>query len=413
MSRWLFAGFITTFLIINVIITHNAFTEPFPALNDFMSRWEGARSYWVDGLNPYGDEASLKIQERIYGRPVVEGEDPGYFAYPFYTVFLVWPLVYLPYSWASAIWMVLLEVCLVGALLLILDMLKWRPRPWLLVLLIGWTLVAYYPSRGLILGQPGLVVYFLEIVVLWALTKERSTLAGLALAVSTLKPQMSFLFVPFLLLWGIYTRRWRFVTASTVTMGVLLLASFILQPSWLHDWLQQVSIYTDYTALGSPVWIVTQYYLGLGSVGEWAINIVFYLLMFWAWYQLIIQRKIEHFLWTAALTLTVTHLVATRTATPHYVVFIFPFLFFLREISNKRVSGYLVALILIALLFIPWIHAIHTMQNKFEHPTVYLPVPFAMVILLCLTRHRWWKTTQEKAVNSQMDVPYSTILGKE
>jgi hypothetical protein len=412
MTRWLFAGFIIPFLIVNVIVTHIAFTEPFPALNDFMSRWEGARSFWVDGLNPYGNEASLNIQERIYGRPALESEDPGYFAYPFYTVFLVWPLVYLPYSWASAIWMVFLEVCLVGALLLILDLLRWRPRPWLLAILIIWTLLAYYPSRGLILGQPGLVVYFLEILTLWALVKKRDTLAGVALALSTIKPQMGFLFVPFLLLWGLYSRRWRFVFGTIVSLGILLVVSFILQPSWLSDWLQQIGIYTDYTALGSPVWIVMQYYLGLSTIGEWMINLAFYGLMIWTWKELFSRPKSERFLWTAAFTLTITHLVATRTATPHYVIFIFPFLFYLREIAqgNRRIGSYHVALILAVLLFIPWLHAIFTVQNKFEHPTVYLPVPFIMVILLWVTRHWWWKADSAVEITLHHNEPSSPTL---
>jgi hypothetical protein len=104
-----FAVVIGLVLIGMVILTHNNLTVLYPGHNDFMSRWEGARSYWVDGLNPYGDEASLNIQERIYGRAVVDDEDPGFFAYPFYTAFLVLPLVFTTYAWASAVWMVLLE----------------------------------------------------------------------------------------------------------------------------------------------------------------------------------------------------------------------------------------------------------------------------------------------------------------
>jgi hypothetical protein len=383
-------GFIV--VILDVVATHNTFTAPFPGLNDFMSRWEGARSYWIDGLNPYGEQASLNIQQRIYGRPVREGEDPGYFAYPFYTVFLVWPLVYIPYAWASAIWMVTLEICLIGALLLLLDVFQWRPQPWLLALLVIWTLIAYFPSRGLILGQPGLLVYFLEVVALWALVKERTTLAGIALAVSTIKPQMGFLFIPFLLLWGVYKRRWPFIGSFLLTFGILVGASFALQPSWLADWLNQVAVYTSYTALGSPVWIITQYYLGLGAAGEWAVNLIFYLLVVWSWYKLFIRRMDERFLWTAALTLTVTHLVATRTATPHYVVFMFPLVFYLGEIArrDRRSGSRLVAVILAALLVIPWLHALLTVQAKFEHPTVYLPAPFITLLLLWVTRHLWW-----------------------
>ncbi|MEP6988798.1 MAG: hypothetical protein ABI970_24565, partial [Chloroflexota bacterium] len=63
----------SVFFVGAVIVTHNMLTEPFPGHNDFMSRWEGARSFWIDHLNPYGDQASLNIQKRIYGRPVQVG----------------------------------------------------------------------------------------------------------------------------------------------------------------------------------------------------------------------------------------------------------------------------------------------------------------------------------------------------
>ena len=77
-------------LIVFVVITigtYNTFTKPFPGHNDFLSRWEGARSFWVDGLNPYGDEASLNIQRAIYGREVVAGEDPAFLPIPFIRFF--------------------------------------------------------------------------------------------------------------------------------------------------------------------------------------------------------------------------------------------------------------------------------------------------------------------------------------
>jgi hypothetical protein len=372
-----------------VVLTHNNLTQSYPGHNDFMSRWEGARSFWIDQLNPYGEQASLNIQERIYGRAVIEGEDPGYFAYPFYTLFLVGPLVYTSYAWASAIWMVVLEAGLIGALLLALNLFGYRPRPWLLGVFILWTLVFYYPARGLILGQPGLLVYFLQVLAIWALAKERDGLAGVALALSTIKPQMGFLIVPFLLLWGL--RRWRFLAAFAVSLGALLLVSFLMQPSWLTDWLGQVSLYTGYTALGSPVWIVAEYYLGLGAAGEWAVNLVFYGLTLWAWYTVLIRGQRERFLWAVMITLTVTHLVAPRTATPHYVVFILPLIFYFAEWIRRRRASLGVVLILLALLVLPWLHFLLTVEGEFEHASVYLPLPFAMMALLWLTRRWWWQ----------------------
>jgi hypothetical protein len=367
-----------------------------------MSRWEGARSYFVDGLNPYGDEASLNIQERIYGRAVVEGEDPGYFAYPFYTVFLVLPVVYTTYAWASAVWMVALEACLIAALFILFDLFQWKPKPWLLGLLLLWTLIFYYPARGLILGQPGLLVYFLEILTIWALFRRMDRVAGFALAISTLKPQMGFLIVPFLLLWALRMRRWRFLLAFGGLFAALMVISFLLQPTWLSDWLAQVRIYSSYTALGSPVWIITEYYLHLGPVGEWVVNLVFYAFMLWAWFQVVIQGRHERWLWACAVTLAITHLVAPRTATPHYAAFILPLVFYFAEWTrrNRKQGSLWVALTLMVLTVIPWVHFVATVEGEFEHPTVYLPLPFIIVALLWFTRRQWWQRAPEQVAAS-------------
>jgi len=375
----------------NVVATHNVLTAPYPGHNDFMSRWEGARSYWRDGLNPYGQAASANIQQRIYGRMAAEDEDPGYFAYPFYTVFILLPLVFTGYAWASAIWMVLLETCLIAATILLLDLYGWRPRPGLLGLVLLWTLGNYYAARGLLLGQPGLLVYGLHVLALWAFARRRDALAGAALALSTLKPQMGFLLIPFLLLVGLSLRRWRFLAAFAGASVVLVGLSFALVPTWLGDWLAQIEQYPSYTALGAPVWIVVRHYLGLGAAAEWVANAALWALLAWAWAMALWRGRGERLDWTVMLTLTVTHLSAVRTATPHFVVFTIPLLFYLRGLTLRQRNGArLAAAILLALLVVPWVHFVLTVEGEFEHPTLYLPVPFGMLVLLWLTRRQWW-----------------------
>ncbi len=389
--------------LLTILATYTSLTSPAPGHNDFMSRWEGARAYWQDGLNPYDAQASLQIQEAIYGRAALPSEDPGYFAYPFYTVLPLWPLVQVSYAWASAIWMVLLEAGLILALVLLLNHVGWRPAPVILGALILMTLLAYYPSRGLLLGQPGLAVYVLEIACIWALGKQRNGLAGVLLAFSTIKPQMGYLIVPFLLLWGLATRRWRFVGTFTLTFAALIGMSFLLMPSWFGDWLGQLSRYTSYTELGSPVWIVAHYpWLGvipetgkwgiLGGIGdpiELVLTLALYGLMLWAWFTVLIQKHSERFLWVVALTLTITHLVAPRTATPHYVVFMLPLIVWLKDLARQR-RTILTLAIIILLIVLPWVHFISTVVGKFEHPAVYVPIPFLTLGLLWLTRGRWW-----------------------
>jgi hypothetical protein len=252
----------------------------------------------------------------------------------------------------------------------------------------------------LLLGQVGITVYLCEVLTLWALAKERDTLAGVALAISTFKPQMGFLLIPFLLLWALRVRRWSFVMAFIITLGVFVIASFLLEPSWLGDWIAQMRLYPQYTSAaypdtGSPVWIVMQHYLGLGTAGEWALNLILLVPMLWGWFTVLVQRRDERFMWALMLTLTVTHLVALRTATTHFVVFIIPLIFYLKVITQRSRRGNLwVALILLALLVLPWAQFLITVQGRhsLEHPALFLPPTFGLYFLLLVTRRLWWKS---------------------
>lgn len=412
-NKIIFGIIILVLLVLNVVFTRNALTAPYPGHNDFMSRWEGARSYWVEGLNPYGEEASLNIQERIYGQAATETQDPGFFAYPLYTVFLLLPIIFTSYAWASAIWMVLLEVCLVVSLILIINHFGWRPPLLLLAALMLWTLFSYFPARGLLLGQPGLLVYFCEVFVIWALARQRDRWAGVLLAISTIKPQMGYLLVPFLLLWAMRQKRWQFLGAFLLSFGVLMAASFALVPTWMADWLAQVSVYTSYTQIGGPVWVIANGpWLGINAVtGLWEVTGGFgrlievliagsvYLYLMRLWYQVLWQKQHARFMWTVMMTLTITHLVAPRTASPHFVVFIIPLVFYLREISRRfgQGRGTLYAVIMLAALFVyGWAHFLLTVDGVFEHPTIYLPIPILFFSLLIFTRQWWWNDTTDR-----------------
>ena len=383
---------VAALLMIGVYFVYTLKSKPYPGANDFYSRWSPTRSFWVDGLNPYGEEASLAIQIGIYGRPVVEGEDPGYFAYPLFTVFLLAPLAPMEYALAEAICLVTLAAALLVALLLLLDLYGWRPRPWLLGLLMLWTLFFYPAARGVLLGQLGLMVYLLEVLTLWALVRGRPVLAGVALALSTLKPQMGFLLVPALLLWGVWERRWRFVGAFTASFGALMALSFLVLPSWLGEWLEQIARYPSYTAIGSPLWVLTRGYLPfLGPTGEALISVGLLSLLGWAW----LRRPAHELGWKVSLTLIITHIIALRTATPHFVVFIIPLVFYFKALAeeDRRRGPWVVLLILVTLLVGSWFLFLSTLgwlgSSIIEHPANYIPLPFGMLLVLLLSSRLW------------------------
>lgn len=390
--QWIVGGAILVVLLVaNVIATHNVLTEPHPGHNDFLTVWEASRSFWRDGLDPYGEQATVNIQTRIYGRPALEDEFPNYFAYPFYTVALMLPLVFSSFAWASAIWMVASEVFLIAASMLLLNLFRWRPQPWMLALFLLWTLMNYYAARGLILGQVSHFVYVMQVLVLWALARRNDRMAGVALALSTMKPQMGFLLVPFLMLWSIKTRRWQFVRVFAVVWGALMIGSFLLEPSWVSGWLDQLRDYPNYTEIGAPANIIMQDYLGTGGAGEWAVNAVLWAVMLGAWASVLLQGQHERFDWAVMVTLTITHLSALRTATPHFVIFTIPLVFYFKQLGLRRANARWITLILIATLILPWIQFLLTVDGDFEHRSMYLVPPLAMLILLVGTRQRWWR----------------------
>jgi hypothetical protein len=393
MRRLILLLLVGLLLVGDVVATHTLFTSRYPGANDFASRWGGARAFWRDGVSPYSDEATRQIQLLIYGRPIQPEEeqefDPGPFAYPFYTVFLVWPLVWMPYAWAEAVWLVILEVCLFVGLLLALHVYGWRPPRWLLVCTAVWAFLFYPDVRALVLGQFAVFVFAMVALTLWALKERRDILAGSFLTLSTIKPQMAFLLVPFLLWWAVRERRWRFAASFLGEMALLLVASRLAEPGWLAGFLRQVTRYTSYTALGSPIWILTHLtFPALGVWGEVVLSGLAVASLVWAAWWAFRQGSARAFEWVAGWCLIVTNLVALRTATTNYVVLLLPLAMVFRALQRRRGGAWLVLLVEVVMLVGLWVLFLNTVVEKFEHPIVYLPLPFGLVAVFALAR-RW------------------------
>ncbi|HVO41199.1 MAG TPA: glycosyltransferase family 87 protein [Aggregatilineales bacterium] len=404
LRRLPFALLILAFLAAMVWAVYTFVTRDHPGANDFYQRWYCSRAFWVEGRDPYDPKVSLEVEMVLYGHPwspdPALDEFPGDFLYPFPTAIVLAPLTPLSYAWASAIWIVVTWAFVAAAFVALVDLFRWRAPTWLLAFGVAWTAFFYPATRGMFLGQMGTVVACLELLTVWALVKGYDAPAGVLLAISTFKPQIGFLIIPFLLLWSLRFRRWRFVVSFGWAALVILGLSFALLPTWLTEWLAQTASYAGYTRTGSPVSIVTTDLLPfLGRPGELGINAALVILLLWAWVHALWKREAAWFVWTAALSLTVTHLIAIRTATPHFVVFLIVLVFCFREIMRLRigsgralatVGAIMVAATMIALGIGLWVLFLATLENRFESPLNYLPLPFGCLIILCLTRRRWW-----------------------
>lgn len=368
---------------LDVYATYSVFTSLYPGANDFYSRWKGAQVYWVEGLDPYSDQATLAIQQGIYGRPARPDEDPGPFAYPFYTVLLLVPLVWLPYAWVEAIWLVILEFALIGGVLLYMSLVGWRLPSWLLALTGLWTVIFYHSARTILLGQFAGLILLWTVGTLWALGRGHDITAGVLLALTTIKPQMSALLILALLLWGLGQRRWRFLGAFGAAMVFLLGASFVWLPNWLGQFVRQVARYPSYTAIGSPVWVIAHYYLPqLGTPVEVGLSALLLLYLLAQWRHLLRAGATSGaFQWLIGLTLIVTNLVMLRTATTNFVVLYIPLFFGLKVAADRLPRRHwLLALFYFLSIVGLWALFLATVENNFEHPIMYLPLPIGLFI---------------------------------
>jgi hypothetical protein len=190
-------------------------------------------------------------------------------------------------------------------------------------------------------------------------------------------------------------------------MLVLMGVSFILLPSWLVEFLRQVTQYPSYTAIGSPVWVIAQYYLpqlGLGlspaihtalEVGLSALLLVYMLV---EWRRLPqVEAGSGAFHWLIGLTLVVTNLIVLRTATTNFVALYIPLFFVLKAAIERLPAGYIwlvsrhaglaprhagLTLFYFLSTIGLWALFFATVQGKFEHPIMYLPLPVGLLIAL-------------------------------
>lgn len=374
-----------------ILYVNYQFVQQEPGGNDFLARWMGAKSWLVDGLSPYDPEVSLRSQEVIYGRPArpEEGEDIAHFVYPLPAMIFFGPFGLLPYNEARTIWMTILELCLPLLTWIGLSIAEWKPSKALLVLLFAFSIIWYHGFRAVILGQFAIIEAVLIAGGLLAIQREQDGIAGILLALSISKPQMSFLLLPFVILWAISKRRWILILSIMGGVTSLIGLSLLLLPGWILEWAQQVLSYPGYTETLPPVGIIADLF---PTISSW-INLIgtgiFILYLLWEWF-LALRKSDRWFQWTAAMTILITNLIVFRTATTNYLAMVPGMIIVFSVIVDRwqKRGALTVVLLLLALLVGLWALFILTVDGNLENPVMYMPLPIFMLISLWWIR--WW-----------------------
>jgi hypothetical protein len=318
------------------------------------------------------------------GRPSRPDEDQVAFAYPLYSLVFFFPLCAIEnYALVQAIWFWLLLAALVASAILCMRIVRWRPRPWPWILTILWAVLLYYSFRALILGQFAVLVLLAMVAALWAMKHEHDGRAGIMLALTTVKPQMIYLAVPWILLWAAGCRRWQLWVGFFGTMASLTIGSMLLLPSWLPDFVRQILDYPSYTVFGSLTWMIVRHWMGLGPMAEIvalvALGLVVAVLAWHLW-----RGSWDNMLWMLGMLFLFTNFVTPRIATTNYILFIPWFLWGFRQmqLTWHRWGKWIIVTVQALLLVGPWVLFLATVQGNFEQPPAYFPLPAAALAVL-------------------------------
>ncbi|MDA1330573.1 MAG: glycosyltransferase family 87 protein [Chloroflexi bacterium] len=363
------------------------FAEYNPGGNDFIPRWVGVRLLLTEGQDPYSVETTLAIQEAMYGRAAAPGEDQALFAYPLYSSLIFAPFAAVgEYSLARALWMTLLEISLLATVLLAMQLSDWKPDRLILIGLLLFAIAWYHGARPLINGNAAILVALFFVAGLWFLREKQDGAAGLLFALSTIKPQMVLLAVPYALIWAISRRRYRLVVSFLVALAAMLGFSFWLQPNWLGENIAQVLAYSSYTPPGTLASILASWWPAQGDLAGWGLSVFLAGLLLFEWW-VSLGKDFYWLLWTFSLTLVLTNLVGIPTTTANYASMLLVIPLVLSAWSRrlgpeKRWLVWLaLALLFLGLWLLFWVTLLPTQQYN-EHLVMFLPVPLLLLFNL-------------------------------
>ena len=337
---------------------------------DLYPRWKGAELFFKEGISPYDERVGIESQQQIYGRIADPDEDQVLYAYPFYAIFYIGPLVLINYQIAAAIYMQVMLLALLVGLGLSLNLVKWLPSPMMLATLILFTIVGYFSIRGLLLAQ-------LAIMAIWGIFWR----CGPSTASGTTWPDSVWRFrpsshkqviwwFPLLLLWALRRKRYGVAVSFAAWFGLLIGVSFILQPSWLGDWITQIRDYRDYTETIATAQVITHFISGIPSGVEDAAQGIVILLLFVPvllfWKRSLVDDDQSDFLWGYFLTMTFSLLVAPRTATTYYVE-LYPAIYVTLMILLKKWASWRIYAAIIVFVIGYWAIFLATVPPPDEH----------------------------------------------
>ena len=355
---------------------------------DLLVPWNASRAFLLERRNPYEDSVARETQILLYGHPARETEYPYRLDIPFFLLLFFFPFAaFKDFLLARALWLTLAELALAAALFLNLRLANWRPPRSYLVLLVLFTLLGAYSLYALSVSAASIFLALLFSAAILAIREKRDMLAGILLALTLIKWEMTLAFLLFVFLWlASHRRRQSFLTFG-MTLFVLAASSEILKPGWFFPFLRSVLIN-----------LRARYYHGITFFSVFAktslhrpllwtrIFVGFFVLILLLEGYAALGKGFRRFLWVAALTLTLPPFFNIPVTPADYPLLFLPLVLALSVAASRwRRLGFWGGILALLLLWFPLLP--HAFSSD-ALDALFLPLP--LFLLISLYWVRWW-----------------------
>lgn len=348
-------------------------TEFHPTQGDLYSPWRGSQELILRHRDPYSPEVSRDLQLGYYGRILSDApgdeKDQQRFAYPVYVSFFLAPFVQLDFATIRIIFFWLLLVVTVASLPLWLRLVQARISRFQLIGLVALTVSSVPVVQGLNFQQLALLAAALLAACAALLVSGRYFLSGVALALASIKPQMSVFITIWLTLWVVadWRKRKSLLWGFAITLAVLVLAGQWISPGWIPKFIDGLFAYQQYTGGGNTLTMTLPKPLAIAAAAVLAGTVGMA-----AWRSRQTASDSTGFAFTFVLMLVFTVLFAPAMRAVFNQILVLPALLLAwsrwRDLSQRDLLSRPPAIVLAAVVISPWVLGTVGVLLRLLHP---------------------------------------------
>ena len=410
--KWLSAEeirfLVLVFILLGLLLAGNIYiARILPGGEWLYLRWNSARAFLFEKVQPYSTEIARRTQEVAYGRIAFSSEYAYVLNDPFYIVLLYTPLAFIrDFTLARGIWMLLSEIALIGSVVLAIRLSEWEPPRWLYVLLLGFGVFSFFSLNALVSGTPTIMLTFIFLSLLLALRSHSDELAGALLALTAYQWEVGGLFFLFIMVFVFMNHRWRVLAGFGMALFILLVASFLLNSGWILPYIR--AVLSDWYRGENFTFgqILSRWFPNPRFSTGRVVSITLAIVLFAEWLGAV-EEHFRRVVWAASLSLAAVPLIGFAIFPSNHIALILSFILILALVWERwqRHRVFFIILIFLPVLLIPfglYLRAIQIYDPLVIDLMAALP-PIAAIIGLYWMR--WWVIRSPRVWFDQIGVP--------